>query len=362
MCVVAYVSGHGFGHSAREIEVLRHLRPDIPLIVKTSAPPWFWKSEMPRPFDLVTDNFDVGCVQHDSIRIDIPATLAAYQAIDVQNRARFDDEADYLRRVGARMVVSDVPPFPLAVADAVGIPSALVCNFTWADIYDEFVASEPAFAPIVAQMRRDYAKATVCLDTDLSLPLPDGPRTEAVGPVARPATARHDELRALLPASARGRRLALVYLGNWGYPLDYRRLERLADWHFLSLDPPPCAVANWTVFPRSSEWPHPDLVASVDLVVSKAGYGIVAECLAAGTPILYPPRPEFAEFAAIDRTLESWTGGLPIALDRFLDLSWDESLAAVPDPATVAMLPAPGGPNAARVLADLYDSASVSPD
>ena len=44
MALVAYVSGHGLGHSAREVTILRDLPPEIPLYVKTAAPDWFWRT------------------------------------------------------------------------------------------------------------------------------------------------------------------------------------------------------------------------------------------------------------------------------------------------------------------------------
>jgi hypothetical protein len=39
-----------------------------------------------------------------------------------------------------------------------------------------------------------------------------------------------------------------------------------------------------------------DLVAAVDLVISKPGYGIVADCLSHGTPMIYSDRGEFPEY------------------------------------------------------------------
>jgi L-arabinokinase len=41
---------------------------------------------------------------------------------------------------------------------------------------------------------------------------------------------------------------------------------------------------------------YEDLVAAVDVVVSKPGYGIVSECVANGTPLLYTSRGRFAEY------------------------------------------------------------------
>jgi L-arabinokinase len=40
---------------------------------------------------------------------------------------------------------------------------------------------------------------------------------------------------------------------------------------------------------------YPDLVNAADVVVTKPGYGIVAECLAHRTPVLFTPRGAFRE-------------------------------------------------------------------
>jgi hypothetical protein len=360
VCVVAYVSGHGFGHAAREVEILRRLPADIPLVVKSASPEWFWRQEVRRPFEFVADAFDVGCVQHDSIRIDNSATLAAWQAVDARNREREGAEAEDLRRRGARVVVSDVAAFPLVLADRLGIPAVLIANFTWADIYAEFIGEEPGFAAVVEDLTEQYRRTTLCLDTDLALPMPYLPRKERVGLVCRPGHPRRDELLAHLgPAAAVGKRLALVYLGSWGYPLAYERLESFRDWHFLSLDAPPVPVANWSVVPRDLMG-HPDMVASVDLVVSKPGYGIVAECLSLGTPFLYCPRPGFAEYAAMDAVLSAWPGGLPVSQEAFLSLEWGDLLARVPDRTDVPAFSVNGGPRSAHIIADFYTNNTIA--
>jgi 3-methyladenine DNA glycosylase Mpg len=45
MLIVLYVSGHGFGHASRDIELIRALRarrPDTRVIVRTSVPRWLF--------------------------------------------------------------------------------------------------------------------------------------------------------------------------------------------------------------------------------------------------------------------------------------------------------------------------------
>ena len=56
------------------------------------------------------------------------------------------------------------------------------------------------------------------------------------------------------------------------------------------------------LLPHHSPIYHPDLVAAADLVVGKLGYSTVAESFAAGTRMLYVPRPTFRESAV----LEAW--------------------------------------------------------
>jgi hypothetical protein len=355
--VVAYVSGHGFGHSAREIEVLRHLPADIPLVVKSSAPEWFWRAELARPFTFVAESFDVGCAQKDALAIDVPATLAAWRAADARNdAARLAAEGNDLRRRDARVVVSDVPAFPLLAARRVGVPSVLVANFTWADIYAGLADEEPAFGPVSERIADEYRAADpLLLEAGFALPMAYVPRREVVGLVARPGADRRAELLSRLPSDAHGRRLALVYVGAWGMPLDYGRLAMFPDWHFLTLDllPAPDGLPNLTVADRG--WmAHPDLVASVDLVVSKLGYGIAGECVRAGTPILFPPRPGFAEHPVIEREVTTRGLAVPLPADAFASLDWASALAAVPARGAVPPGAAPGGPQAAEVITRLY--------
>lgn len=353
MCIVVYVSGHGLGHSAREIALLPHLPPDIPLVVKTVAPRWFWDLEMPRPVTRVEDVFDVGCVQKNGLDIDLPATLAAWQEMDVRNRGRVETEAEDLRRRGARLVVSDVPSLALSAARQAGIPSACVCNFTWADIYRRFVDDLPAFGTIADRLEEEYTQADVAITTGFDLPMPYFPRKMSVGFTARTGQSRRDDLLRHLPPGAAQKRLALVYVGGWGLPIAYERVTAFRDWHFISLDAPPTTPANWTTLPKGL-LDHRDLVASVDLAISKPGYGLAVECVTLGTPHLYPPRPSFAEYFALDVGLSQWAGGLRIPIEPFLAVDWAPYLEQVPPRGSLATQPAPGGIKAAEILARLY--------
>jgi len=81
------------------------------------------------------------------------------------------------------------------------------------------------------------------------------------------------------------RLLVLVSFSGRGLDLP---LERIAHDEGLTILSPPAAL------PRPLE--YQDLVAAADLVISKPGYGIVSECVANGTPLMYTSRGQFVEY------------------------------------------------------------------
>ena len=48
---------------------------------------------------------------------------------------------------------------------------------------------------------------------------------------------------------------------------------------------------------------YEDLVAAADVVVTKPGFGIIAECIAARTPMLYTSRGDFREYDLLVREM-----------------------------------------------------------
>lgn len=346
-----YVTGHGFGHAVRTAQILRALPPDLPLIVKTMAPERLLREELPqRAFTYVAAEYDCGCVQSDSVSVLEAETLARYAEIAERNAARLLDEVAFLRSRGARCVVTDIAAFPLQAARIADIPGVAVCNFTWHDIYAEYVRT-PGDAALLAEMAVQYAQATVALITPLSVPTAGDifSRVEHIPLVARRGRdIRPDFVDAL--DIAPGKRLALLYLGGWGMDIHWPALARWDDWVFLVDRPLPRAVANVRAF-DPAVLRYADIAGSVDVVVSKAGYGTLTECIANGVPLVYLPRYGFAEHEALVLGMNAWGGGVEISEAAFFAGDWggalDRALAARPDPRAFAT---DGAQAAARIL------------
>ncbi len=335
-----YVTGHGFGHAIRTTQILKALPPELPLIIKTTAPERLFREELPgRAFEYIAAEYDCGCLQSDSVTVLRRETLTRYGEIARRNHEHLPQETAFLKERGVRCVASDIAPFPLLAAREAGLPGVAACNFTWHDIYSEYVETAED-AALLAQMAEEYASATVGLITPLSLPSTPlaFPNAERVPLVARRGKSIREALVQALDI-APGKHLALLYLGGWGLEIDWAALERLAEWVFLLDRPLPQIASNVRAF-DPSVWRYADVAASVNAVVSKAGYGTVTECIANSVPLVYLPRTGFAEHDALVLGMNEWGGGVEISEAAFHAGDWqdalDRTLGAHPNPTAFA--------------------------
>ena len=74
---------------------------------------------------------DTGVAQISSLTIDEMQTATRAADFHRTFEDRVASEARYLKECEARIVVADIPPLAFAAANAAGIPSVAVANFTW---------------------------------------------------------------------------------------------------------------------------------------------------------------------------------------------------------------------------------------
>ena len=98
--LVAYVSGHGFGHATRTGEVLRVVRerrPELPITVVSSAPERLFARAVGGPLGFRHLQCDVGLVQRSALEIDEEATVARVLEFGRGYGALVGREARWLR-------------------------------------------------------------------------------------------------------------------------------------------------------------------------------------------------------------------------------------------------------------------------
>jgi len=330
--LVVYVTSHGFGHLNRTAAVLNRVPVDVPVTIRSHSILFdHWRERLKRPAELEHHVSDAGAVNPpgDSAATDPVATLALAMRVHAEAIARLDDEVSSLQELNAAAVLCDAPAVPLVTARRAGVPSFLMSNFTWADIYAPYARAQGDKAlRFLADLRVCYRRATATFRVEPAMSMSWLAPIIKVGMVVGQARDRSMELRRLLGLTKTDK-MVYLYLGRYGQnDLDWSRLLRFADRgiHFLGYHPAPGGqLTNYHAVP-SADWPGGDLIASSDAIVAKAGYGTVCEAMARGTPMIYPPRTGFAEYRSLDRALRAWGGGVPISSRDFRALKVEHAL------------------------------------
>jgi L-arabinokinase len=345
LAVVAfYISGHGFGHAARQIEVMRALRaldPGLAFVIRTSAARWMFEAAAPQPFDFHDVALDTGITQLDSLHIDEAATVHAaadfYRTFD----RRVDDEAAAIGRMNIDLVIGDVPPLAFAAAARAGVRSIAVANFTWDWIYSLYDAFDDEAPHVRTAMGGAYAMT----DRALRLPFHGGfetmPRVRDIPLIARRSRRDPADTRRLLGLDP-SRPVVLASFGAYGADIPLAQLEQSGEFSLLA--PPREAPAGLR---------YEDLVAAADVVVTKPGYGIVSECIANNSALLYTSRGRFVEYDVFVREMPRFLRCRFLPLD---DLSAGRWIAVVrqvlDDPAPPEPIRIDGADVAARIILD----------
>jgi hypothetical protein len=323
----------------------------VGIFLRTSVARWLLERTLTVPFELDARPCDTGIVQLDSIHLDAAATIAQARAFYATLEARAAEEAALLGARGVRFVVADAPPLGCAAAAKAGIPSVVVSNFTWDWIYAEYreyLAGAPELIPTI---QAAYSLA----DAAWRLPMHGGfdtfPSSRPGAPgrhalidvpfVARHATHAPAETRARLGLPL-DRKLVLPSFGGYGVQgIDLAALDLGPSWQVAQ-------VPDATIYDAGLR--YEDLVGAVDVVATKPGYGIIAECIANGTAMVYTSRGRFVEYSVLVREMPRYLRCAYLDNAALLAGRWQAALdAAINAP------PPPERPrtDGAEVIADM---------
>lgn len=303
--IVAYVSGHGYGHATRVGEVLRAVRdrsPQSALSVVSSAPERLFRRAIPGPLTFRHLECDVGLAQAGALVIDETATVERWRAFAEGLPGRVASEAAWLQGVGARAVLSDIPPLAFDAAAEAGIPAVGLANFSWDWIYRHLAHRQPGLGEAAESAAGSYRRSHLLLQLPFAGDLSAFPRREEIPLVARRPKRSREEARRILGLGVGP--LVLLSFGGLGLRgFDPVVLAELDAFRFLTVGDPEPGPANVAVLPAARlealGLGYEDLVAAADVVVTKPGYGIVSDAIAARTRMVYTERGDFPEYEVL---------------------------------------------------------------
>ena len=314
--ILYYITGHGYGHAVRSSQVIGSLKktsPDLRIYVRTTAPEWLFLNRVL----LSRQAIDVGIVQKDSLEMDLDGTLRACQSLHNSVPRLIEQETNFVREHQIRLILGDIPPLCFEIAMRASVDSLAIANFTWSEIYRAYIKNCPGFKPLIEEMEGFYRNATLAL----TLPYPCGmdvfPRQEPIPWVARTSPLTKQEARKSfrLPQSAT---LVLLSFGGLGLErFPWSNLQKMSEFFFVTTGKSKQEINNVRFLPEAQR-KYEDLVRAVDVVVTKPGYGIVADVISHQVRVLYTNRGEFAEYPHLTRALNEYATAEFIPQDQLL--------------------------------------------
>ena len=350
------ISGHGYGHAAQVVPVLNALGvliPGLTAILRTTVPSSFFRDRLAIQWELSPAEQDIGCVQDGPLKIDIDATWAAHRRFHKTWEARLSNEVAAIQAASPSLILADTPYLAIEAGSRAQIPTVALANFTWDLVLKDYChASDTPQQQLIQRIRETYAKAR------MALRITPAPQIDAfsnmidIGPIASPAPPERDRLASVLALTPNER---TVLVGFGGIPLTslpLEHMEHLPPYRFLFDGPVPSGysrIHSTKTLPLSFK----ALIASVDVIMTKPGYGTIVEAVAIQQPVVYVRRYNFADEPALVDYLHRYGRGVELSIDDFMQGQWEpaigKAMAMCPLPTTPP--PSTGAMQAASILA-----------
>ena len=317
--VIFYISDHGFGHAARNIPIMKELLEvdqAVNIIVKTGiAQGEFIESNFLGEcrLSVIKESMDVGLVLKPmSFELDVPALEERVKQYIEGWEQRIEREVQFLTHKQPNLIVSDIVPWVFHAAKQVNITSILISNFTWVEIYEEYLSAE-----LVKAYQDCYALADEVFIYELSS---SKMKERFVKYEEVSLCARDFDLSVVAEIKSRYE-LPIVFV-SVGRSVDLAEEIDVSNepYHFIVTEGIQLVGENVTYLAKETPNTHDYLCAS-EFVITKAGFGTVAEALLAKKKIAVIERDSIAEDRATVEWLVSHGLALPIQYEKGLHLS-----------------------------------------
>jgi L-arabinokinase len=348
-------------------------RPETRVGVRTSAPRWLFDLTVKGKVTYSTLECDTGIVQVDALTLDEADSIRRAAAFHSDLVTRAASETRVLRELGAGLIVGDIPPLAFAVGASAGIPSIGLGNFTWDWVYADYprVRLAPSLLPAI---RGAYARASMALRLPMCGGFESFSNVKDIPFIARHASLSREETCKKLKIPA-DKPIVLASFGGYGLAgLDTDTLAKFKKYTVVMAATVPMSRArketpvvverkgSFISINEEAMYDHgvryEDLVGAADVVVTKPGYGIIAECIANDSAILYTSRGHFPEYDVLVEEMPKYTRSAFINQDDLFAGKWESAIDKLRAQAKLKKKPETNG---ADVAADILLKALDKP-
>ncbi|MEK6633438.1 MAG: hypothetical protein AABY94_08965, partial [Nitrospirota bacterium] len=292
-------------------------------------------------------------LQHGPLTMDWDATWQAHRMFHANWDARLKEETLAIRDARPDLVIGNTPYLAMAAGAAAGVPAVAIASLSWDDILREHLdPRQPWHTAILEDIRRAYGQAHLLLRLTPGLPMPAFRHAMDIGPIAHPLPPARTRIRQHLGIPNHDTLVLVAFGGIRFEALPFDRMESMPGIQFLIDGPVPPHNRRVHSLSTLSER-FSTLLSSVDVIMTKPGYGTTLEAVATHVPVVYVRRYDFIEEDQIVAYLHRYGRGVELSRADFLEARWESAIRqalALPKPTS----PPPastGAADAAKILA-----------
>lgn len=320
MYIALYLSSHGFGHMTRSLAIIEYIlkNTDYNIYItcnknQNDFARIYLKNYSSRIIykDIITD---IGFInKKNSLEVDTKLLeKELYNFINSWDNI-VESEYNMLKSLDIKCIISDISPIGCLLGHKLGVENILISNFTWVEQY-EFLNIDKN---IILKFRQAYSYVTKFIKYDLALPTPSiiTNNIEEVGFLCRPINKEKIELirkkynKSIMITCGKSATLNKINIKNFkGTIFTTSGIEINCDNN--------CNVVNLPIDTLDTQ----NYIAASDMVISKAGWGTIAEAIIGHTDLVLIERPSAREDSFNIEEIKKNKLGISISEEDLSDL------------------------------------------
>lgn len=295
MYIALYISSHGFGHMTRCLGIMEKIlnTSDYNLYIVCGKK----QNDFARIYlaeykdrviykDLVTD---IGLVNKKN-SLEVDKSLLDKKLLEFTSswEKAVNDEYNFLKSLNIKCIVSDISPIGTLVGHKLQLPVVLITNFTWIEQY-EYIGIDES---IIDKYRQAYSYVTKFIKYDLCLPI-NSVNCKEVNEVG--FTCREIDLDRVEKIKKQYGKSIMVTCGK-SANLNTINIKNFKGTIFTTsgIDitcEEDCNVVNLPINILDTQ----NYIAASSIVITKAGWGTIAEAVLGHTNLVLIERPSAKE-------------------------------------------------------------------
>lgn len=315
MHILAAVTAHGYGHLSQISPVLNALLDRLPgsrLTIMGDLNPHFIEERLEHPFQYLHLATDPGLLMHDPWRVAWNNVAKSYAEYHKNFKRSLTDISIIYEIDRPDLVLVDIPWIPIVAAKQLNIPVVAICSLNWADILSANPLCTTNLGAELSTIRAAYQEADLFLQPSPAMPMDWLKNARRIGSLGYAGENLNQEILEQLDLPSNTKLILAQFGGISGAPMlqNWPKKESL---HWLLKPGYQANRDDMTCIDRLKNMSFNDIIASVDIMLTKPGYNSFVEAAMNGLPVLYTPRGDWAEEPYLEKWLKEKVHCAPIS-------------------------------------------------